>query len=73
MSFYSEIMEFMTVKEAAVKWGLAERRRQTIRNEGMVLGVIKLGKAWAIPMDAERPVDKRIRIKRIKSGKYVKS
>ena len=68
MSFYSEIMEFMTVKEAAVKWG-----RQTIRNEGMVLGVIKLGKAWAIPMDAERPVDKRIRIKRIKSGKYVKS
>lgn len=60
-------MEFMTVKEAATKWGLSERRLQTICNEGMVPEVIKFGKAWAIPMDAERPVDKRI-----KSGKYIK-
>ena len=67
MSFYSEIMEirameFMTVKEAAAKWGLSERRLQTICNEGMIPGVIKFGKAWAIPVD-----------KRIKSGKYIKS
>ena len=73
MSFYSEnmeirAMEFMTVKEAAAKWGLSERRLQTICNEGMVPGVIKFGKAWAIPVDAERPADKRI-----KSGKYIKS
>ena len=61
-------MEFMTVKEAAAKWGLSERRLQTICSEGMVPGVIKFGKAWAILVDAERPVDKRI-----KSGKYVKS
>lgn len=60
-------MEFMTVKEAATKWGLSERRLQTICNEGIVPGVIKFGKVWAIPMDAERPVDKRI-----KSGKYIK-
>ena len=55
-------MEFMTVKEAAAKWGLSERRLQTICNEGMIPGVIKFGKAWAIPVD-----------KRIKSGKYIKS
>ena len=61
-------MEFMTVKEAAAKWGLSERRLQTICNEGMVPGVIKFGKAWAIPVDAEKPVDKRI-----KSGKYIKN
>ena len=61
-------MEFMTVKEAAAKWGLSERRLQTICSEGMVPGVIKFGKAWAIPVDAESPLDKRI-----KSGKYVKS
>ena len=41
---------------------------ETICNEGMVPGVIKFGKAWAIPVDAERLVDKRI-----KSGKYVNS
>lgn len=32
-------MEFMTVKEAATKWGLSERRLQTICNEGMIPGV----------------------------------
>ena len=73
MSFYSEYMEmktmeFMTVKQAAEKWRLSERRLQTICNEGKITGVVKFGKAWAIPMDAERPVDKRI-----KSGRYVKS
>lgn len=60
-------MEFMTVKQATEKWGLSERRLQTICNEGMIPGVVKFGRAWAIPMDAEKPVDKRI-----KSGKYIK-
>ncbi len=73
LSFYSEYMEiktmeFMTVKQAAEKWGLSERRLQTICIEGMIPGVVKFGRAWAIPMDAEKPVDKRI-----KSGKYIKS
>lgn len=61
-------MEFMTVKEAASKWGLSERRPQTICNEGMISGVIKFGRSWAIPMDAQKPVDKRV-----KPGKYIKS
>ena len=61
-------MEYMTIKEAAEKWGISERRIQTICNEGMVPGVIKFGHAWAIPKDAVKPVDKRI-----KSGKYIKS
>ena len=38
LSFYSEYMEiktmeYMTVKQAAEKWGLSERRLQTICNE----------------------------------------
>ena len=61
-------MEFMTTKQAAEKWGLSERRLQTICNEGKISGVVKFGKAWAIPVEAERPVDKRI-----KSGRYKKS
>lgn len=61
-------MEYMTIKEASNKWGLSVRRVQTICNEGMVVGVIKFGREWAIPIDAEKPADKRI-----KSGKYIKS
>ena len=55
-------MEFMTTIQAAEKWGLSERRLQTICNEGKIPGVVKFGKALAIPMDAERPVDKRIKL-----------
>lgn len=60
-------MDYMTVKEAAKKWNLSERRLQTICNEGMIPGVIKFGRSWAIPIDSEKPIDKRI-----KSGKYIK-
>lgn len=61
-------MEFITVKEAAEKWNLSERRLQAMCNEGIIPGVIKFGHAWAIPKNAEKPVDKRI-----KSGKYIKT
>ena len=58
----------MTVREASEKWNLSERRLQTMCNEGLIEGVVKFGHAWAIPRDAVKPVDKRI-----KSGKYIKS
>ena len=58
----------MTIKEASEKWNLSVRRIQTMCNEGLVDGVIKFGREWAIPKDAEKPTDKRI-----KSGKYIKS
>lgn len=61
-------MEYMTIKEAAEKWGLSVRRIQDICKENKVPGVMKFGTAWAIPRDAVRPTDKRI-----KSGKYIKS
>lgn len=61
-------MEFMTVKQAAEKWRLSERRLQTICNEGMIPGAVKFGRAWAIPIDVKKPVDKRV-----KSGKYIKA
>ena len=60
-------MEFVTVKQATEKWVLSERRLQTICNGGMIPGVIKFGRVRAVPSDAEKPVDKRI-----KSGKYIK-
>ena len=61
-------MDYMTINEAANKWNLSARRVQTICSEGMIEGVVKFGQAWAIPKDAEKPADKRI-----KSGKYIKS
>ncbi len=57
----------MTIKETSVKWSLGERRINTLCQEGRIPGVRKFGKSWAIPADAEKPKDERI-----KSGKYIK-
>lgn len=61
-------MNYMTIKEAAEKWGLSERRVQEICELKKVPGITKFGRAWAIPENAVKPADKRI-----KSGKYIKS
>lgn len=60
-------MEYLTVKEIAEKWNLSERRLQTMCRDGLIKGVKRFGRSWAIPADAIRPKDERI-----KSGKYVK-
>ena len=61
-------MDYMTIQEAAEKWNLSVRRVQAICVDGLIPGTIKFGRSWAIPKDAEKPVDHRI-----KSGKYIKS
>jgi hypothetical protein len=43
------------------------RRAQVLCAEGRIEGAFRLGRAWIIPRDAEKPADARI-----KSGKYVK-
>ena len=52
-------MEYITAKEAANKWGISERRVQVLCEQGRIEGVQRLGKAWAIPQDVKKPVDKR--------------
>lgn len=61
-------MEFMTIQAASEKWGISERRIQTLCTEGRLEGAQKFGRQWAIPADLEKPSDQRI-----KSGRYIKS
>ena len=60
-------VEYMTISEAAEKWHITPRRVQVYCNKGRIPGAHRFGHAWAIPADAEKPSDKRI-----KSGKYKK-
>ena len=48
-------MKYITVAEAAKKWGLTPRSVQLHCERGNIPGVNMLGKAWRIPADAERP------------------
>ncbi len=52
-------MNYMTVKEAALKWGISERQAQQLCVDGRIEGANKFGGAWAIPTDAEKPADPR--------------
>ncbi len=53
-------MNYMTTKEAVEKWNISERRIRQLLAEGRIEGAVKVGSSWNIPIDAEKPVDKRI-------------
>lgn len=59
-------MNFITPKEASKKWGISERRIQKLCEEGRIDGVIRFSKVWAIPKDAEKPKDARLKTERKK-------
>lgn len=61
-------MEYITIKEASCKWGITCRRIQVLCAKKRIPGAVRFGKAWAIPCNAKKPIDSRI-----KTGKYVKS
>lgn len=59
-------MEYLSVRQTAEKWGISGRRIQRLCVEGRIPGATKIGSYWAVPADAEKPKDKRV-----KSGKYM--
>ena len=58
-------MEYKTSVELSGVWGISERRIAKLCAEGRIPGAKKIGSAWAIPENAEKPVDARVH-----SGKY---
>ncbi len=52
-------MQYMSIKEAALRWGISERLVQQLCSSGRVEGAEKFSGAWAIPLDAEKPGDPR--------------
>lgn len=54
-------MEYMTTKEAAQKWNITVRRVQVLCAQGRIKGATRLGSVWAIPKDAKKPTDARVK------------
>jgi hypothetical protein len=59
--------DYLSITETAAKWGITSRRIALLCNQGRIPGAFKIATNWAIPANAEKPPDARI-----KSGKYVK-
>ena len=52
-------MDYMTLKEAAEKWGVTPRRVNYYCATGRIPGAVKMATIWLIPKDAEKPIDGR--------------
>lgn len=52
-------MEYLTTVELSEKWNITPRRIGVLCSQNRIDGVIKKGKTWLIPVDAEKPIDAR--------------
>ena len=62
------MVKMISVKEAARRWNITERRVAELCRSGRIEGVVRQGRSWQLPADALKPADKRIR-----SGSYRKN
>ncbi|MDI9470705.1 MAG: Fic family protein [Bacillota bacterium] len=53
---------FISVKEAAQKWGISGRGVRVLCSEGKIPGAYREGQVWKIPADAGRPADGRYKL-----------
>ena len=59
--------EMISIREAAERWKITERRVSTLCKDGKITGAKKSGNRWMIPADTQKPADRRI-----KTGVYRK-
>lgn len=61
------MLDTISVKEAAEKWQISERRIQKLCENGRIEGVKWFGHSWMIPADAKKTCDLRKRRKALGS------
>ena len=61
-------MDYITLKEAAEKWGVTPRRVNYYCAGGHIPGAVKMASVWLLPKTAEKPLDGRT-----KQGKELKN
>lgn len=52
-------MNYISVKEAAEKWGITSRMVNYHCAAGRIEGAQKIGNMWVVPKDAAKPTDGR--------------
>ena len=52
-------MELLSAKEAAIKWGISQRRVVVLCSDGRIPDAQIVGNSWVIPSNAIKPIDAR--------------
>lgn len=53
---------YITVQEAADKWGISPRQVQILCKKNRVIGATRMSRIWIIPEDAEKPTNNRRKV-----------
>jgi len=53
------MLNYISVKQAAEKWEISERRVHKLCEDNRIEGIVRFGYVWAIPKDSKKPVDGR--------------
>lgn len=59
--------QYLTASQMAKIWNISHRRVQYLCANNRIDGVFKIGETWAIPQNAEKPSDARIKKEEIKN------
>lgn len=54
-------MGYLSASQAAKKWNISQRRVQILCSENRIEGAFKVGEVWAIPDNAPKPRDFRMK------------
>lgn len=54
----SQVNGYITVQEAAEKWGVTPRQVQILCKENRIAGASRMSRIWIIPENAEKPTKK---------------
>lgn len=60
------MIDYISVQQASDKWEISKRRIQKLCEENRIDGAVRFGRAWAIPKDAPKPADSRLKENRKK-------
>ena len=61
-------MGYLSIRQTSEKWNVSARWINDLCSGGRIPGAMKIGSYWAIPDDATKPTDARV-----KSGRYKKN
>lgn len=59
---------YITVQEAAEKWGVTPRQVQILCKENRITGAARMSRIWIIPENAEKPTNNKRGQGREKNG-----
>lgn len=61
-------MNYITIREASILWGISERRIRQLIQDGRIEEAKKIGNTWSIPENTTKPIDKRYKIEEEKNN-----